>query len=100
MYSIEYYPEAEGDLESLPDDVLTEALDYIEKFKTDPYAYSQPLYKQGERDLRGYRKTYIACTAYRIVLRVENNTLQIVSIVAVGPRDNMQVYNDAFSRTK
>lgn len=98
MYDIEYHPEVFNDLMALSNEILQETVEYIEKYKNDPYSCSQPLYNQNGRDLRGYRKTYIANATYRIVFNVVNNKLQIVNVIAVGPRDNMQVYNDAFSR--
>ncbi|AFL67364.1 type II toxin-antitoxin system RelE family toxin [Sulfurospirillum barnesii] len=98
MYSIETLEEVEDDLLLLPKEVLVEALAYFDKYKTNPFQYSQPLENKGGRDLRGCRKTYIANATYRIILQVEKGVAKIVSIICVGERNNMDAYNTAHAR--
>ncbi|HRF57107.1 MAG TPA: hypothetical protein PLV58_06895 [Campylobacterales bacterium] len=90
--------EAEADLEKLPDDVLLEVFDYFAKYETDPYKYSAKLYSQGVLNLEGYRKTYVASAAYRIVLKVEDGVAKIVEVVAVGERKDKAAYEEAYAR--
>ncbi|MFA6143190.1 MAG: hypothetical protein WCW84_10625 [Sulfurimonas sp.] len=98
MYKVETSLDVENDLVSLPEEVLLEVLSFFERYKTEPFQCSQPLYKQGVRDLRGCRKTYVANAAYRIIIQVENDVAKIVSIVCVGERQDMSAYDIAFKR--
>lgn len=98
MYKVIVVSEAQDDLDKLPDDVLLEVLDYFSKYETDPYKYSSKLYNQGSLNLEGYRKTYVANAAYRIVLKVEEGVAKIVEVVAVGERQNRAVYENAHIR--
>lgn len=101
MYNIEFHPKVfEDDFEKLSDEVLKEVLSYFEKYKTEPLKYSTKLYNHGSINLEGYRKTYVANATYRIVLKVENNIAKIVEVVAVGKRENKEVYTEAFNRIK
>jgi len=98
MYKINVITEVRQDLKILTDEILYEVLDYFNKYKTDPYKYSKPLYNQGGLDLQGYRKTYVAKATYRVVLKVEDGIAEIVEVVAVGKRENRQVYKEASNR--
>ncbi|MBN2894606.1 MAG: hypothetical protein JXK05_01755 [Campylobacterales bacterium] len=100
MYRLKYFEEVEADLDALDDAVYDEVVGYFERYKMNPFACSQPLSDQGGLNLRGYRKTYVANAAYRIILRVENGMAAIVSIVAVGQRDQKKVYFEAYERIK
>lgn len=99
MYRVELHAEVmEQDLQKLPLEVLEEVYLYIEKYETNPYKYSIKLYDRGDLNLEGYRKTYIANATYRIVFSIENNIAKVVEIVAVGRRQNKEVYKTAFAR--
>ncbi len=98
MYKLEYFPEVKGDLSKLSLDILQEVADYFAKYETDPYKYSSKLYNQGALNLEGYRKTYVANAAYRIVLKVEDGVAKIVEVVAVGERKDKAVYEEAYAR--
>ncbi len=98
MYKIIPFDEVEDDLFILPDEIVKEVLDYLHKFQTDPYKYSKPLYNQGGLNLQGYRKTYIANAQYRIVSKIEEDKVKIVEVVAVGKRENKEVYKKASKR--
>jgi len=100
MYKIEFYSEIKDDLDKLSNEIASEVREYFYKYKTDPLKYSKPLHNQGELNLQGYRKTYVANATYRIVIKVENNIAKIVEVVAVGQRENKQVYKDAYKRVK
>ena len=41
MFQIDYHKDIQKDLELLPDIVYDEAVEYLEKFKTEPYKYTQ-----------------------------------------------------------
>ena len=88
MYNIEFYPEIKKDLDQLSNEIAKEVRDYFFKYKTEPFEYSKPLYNQGNLNLKGYRKTYVANATSRIVIKIENNVAKIVEVVAVGKREN------------
>lgn len=98
MYQLKYFDEVEADLDALDDKIYDEVVGYFEKYKTSPFAYSQPLNDQCGLDLRGYRKTYVANATCRIILRIENGITNIVSVIAVGDRDQKRVYFEAYQR--
>jgi len=98
MYKIIVIPEVEEDMVKIPNKVLQEVFDYFEKYKTEPFKNSSKLYNQGNINLEGYRKTYLANATYRIVLKIENNITKIVEVVAVGERENKKVYKEAYDR--
>ena len=98
MYNVTYLTDVETDLISLPIEILSEVVDYLEKYKTDPYKYSGKLYNQGDIKLDGYRKTYVADATYRIVFCIEDDIAKIVEVVAVGEREGKQVYKTAYNR--
>lgn len=50
------------------------------------------------RDLQDCRKTYFCDAEYRIISKLENGTIKIVNIIAVGKREDFEVYNIANSR--
>ena len=100
MYKLDFHKDIQNDLDKLPDDVFIEIDRYFEKFKIDPYKYSQALGNLYNMDLRGYRKTYVYNHKYRIISRIIDNTIQIVEIVAVDKREDFIVYKKAYERIK
>jgi|JFJP01.1.fsa_nt_gi mRNA-degrading endonuclease RelE of RelBE toxin-antitoxin system len=98
MYEITYLVEAEEDLANLPDEILSEVLNYIEKYKTEPFKYGKKLYDYKDTKLEGYLATYVAGATYRIVYCVEDGIAKIVEVVAVGERKDKQVYLQAHKR--
>jgi len=100
MYQLKTLPIVEEDIAKLPQNIINEVFYFFDKYQEDPYKYSQKLYNQGGLNLEGYRKTYLANSTYRIVLKVENNIAKIVEVVAVGKREKLEVYKEAFNRIK
>ena len=98
MYKLKFNNEVHNDLSKLSKSILDEVTYYFKKYKQDPYKYSQKLHNQGDLNLEGYRKTYLANATYRIVLKIENNIAKIVEIVAIGKREKSEVYKDAYKR--
>ena len=98
MYKVIPFDEVENDLFILPDNIVNEVLNYLHKFQTNPYKYTKPLYNQGGINLQGYRKTYVANATYRIISKIEEDTIKIVEVVAVGKRENKEIYKEAAKR--
>ncbi|AKF25174.1 hypothetical protein YH65_07040 [Sulfurovum lithotrophicum] len=97
-FKIQYYPEVFEDLEALSDDEFLEVDAYIEKLKVNPFLVSLPLENLGDNLLSECRKIYIANATIRMVIRVKNNEIQIVELIAVGPRAGGIVYDEAYRR--
>ncbi len=100
LYKVEYNPEVKEDLLKISLPVLQEVADYFKKYESEPLKYSSKLYDYGNINLEGYRKTYVANATYRIVIKVENNVTKVVEVVAVGKRENKEIYIEAFNRIK
>lgn len=100
MYKVEYNPEVKEDLLKISLPILQEVANYFKKYESEPLKYSSKLYNYGDINLEGYRKTYVANATYRIVIKVENNVAKVVEVVAVGKRENKEIYLEAFNRIK
>ena len=100
MYKLIFHKEIFSDLDKLSNKIASEVKYYFNKYKNDPYKYSQELQNLDGLNLQGYRKTYLANATYRIIFKIEENKIKIVEIVAVGKREDKQVYKDAYNRIK
>jgi mRNA interferase RelE/StbE len=98
MFKIEYYPEVFDDLDKLSDVVASEVYEYFKRYETEPEKHSKRLHNQGGLNLDGCRKTYVANATYRIVIKIEDAIAKVVEVVAVGKRDNKEVYQEAHKR--
>ena len=98
MFKLDFHKDIKEDLELLPQKVYDEVVEYLEKFKIEPYKYTQKLGNYHGMDLSSLRKTYIANATYRIITRIIDNKIQIVQIVAIDEREDMIVYKKAFHR--
>jgi mRNA interferase RelE/StbE len=98
MYRLKFFDEVYNDIVNLPQDIGYEVIDYFQKYQKNPYKYSKPLYNQGGLNLEGYRKTYVANATHRIVLKIEEDEVKIVEVVAVGKREDKEVYKAAVKR--
>ena len=68
----------------------------LNKFKTLPFLVEELGNKNGY-DLTGYRKMYACKKQIRIVYSVIDNLL-LVHIIAIGKREDMEVYSTASER--
>lgn len=98
MYNIKYDNNIDSDLDKLSDEFLNEALEYFKLLRKDYERYSLPLHNMKGRNLKGCRKTYFGEAEYRIVSKLENGVINIINIIAVGKRDDMEVYKTAHQR--
>lgn len=97
-YKIEFYPEARLDLLNLPTSVKKEIAEFIKTFSADPYSVTQALHDRKDIKLKGCRKTYCGDAKFRIITKVIENTVKIVEIIAIGKRDDKEVYFLAAAR--
>ena len=68
----------------------------LDKLKTSPFLGEELGNKNGY-DLTGYRKMYACKKQIRIVYSVIDNLL-LVHIIAIGKREDMEVYSTASER--
>ena len=97
-FKVQYYPEVFEDLEALSDEEFEEVDAYIGKLRVNPLPVSLPLENLGDNLLSECRKIYIANATIRMVIRIKNNDIEIVELIAVGPRSGGIVYDEAYRR--
>ena len=99
MYKIRYIQEQlSDDFAKIPLEARREAIKYFKLFEKDYDKYTLPLYDMNGRNLQGCRKTYFWDAKYRIISKPVNGIINIINIVAVGKRENMEVYKLASQR--
>ena len=96
MYKIIYHPLIEEDLKKINNSVQIEIFKKIEKIKQSP-ELGQLLGNKNNMNLSGLRKLYVAKKQVRIVYEIVNDIL-IVKVIAIGKRENMEVYKEAEKR--
>jgi len=97
-YNVFFHPLAEKELNSLNKSVKLIVLKQINKISQSPYL-GEMLGNKAGLDLTGYRKIYADNKRIRIVYEIIEDDL-IVYIIAIGKRDDMEVYKSAFKRIK
>ena len=93
MYKIKYHPLVEADLKKLNNSIRIEVFKKIKKIQDSP-EIGQILGNKNGMNLTGLRKVYVAKKQVRIVYEVIDNIL-VVKVIAVGKRENMEVYKQA-----
>ncbi len=97
MYTIEYHPLVEDDLRKLGNRVAIKVLKKIEAIARNPESGVR-LGNKAQFNLSGYRKIYVDNKKVRIVYKVIENKITVF-VIAVGKRDDMDVYRTASKRT-
>lgn len=102
--TITYLEEVENDLDQLSDELLEEYDSKIQELMNNIHLGKPLTFKNG-KDLRGCYKIFFDKARYRIVYRKIGNDIEITGvekvdeptaeIIAVGPRKNQKVYEDA-----
>ncbi len=65
------------------------------------HGYGKPLGNKHGMDLTGYYKVFFDEAKYRIVYTYNSkNEVEIIEIVAVGKRNNFEVYRNAYNRIR
>jgi len=97
-YSIVVKEEVKHDLDKLSVSQKMLVLKQFKKLKTSP-ELGKPLGNKGGYNLTGYRKMYVDKKRVRIVYTIVEEIIT-VEVVAIGKRDDMEVYEKAYSRIK
>lgn len=96
MYEIKYHPLIEADLKQLNNAIRIEVFKKLKKIQKSP-ELGQPLGNKNNMNLSGLLKVYVAKKQVRIVYEIMDNVL-VVRVIAIGKRENMQVYKQAEQR--
>jgi len=96
MYEIQYHPLVENDLKQLNNSVRIEVFKKIKKIGQSPQLGELLGHKNG-MNLTGLRKMYVAKKQIRIVYEIIDNII-LVKVLAIGKREDMQVYKQAEQR--
>ena len=96
MYELKYHPLVEEDLKQLNHSIRIEVFRKIKKIQASPQL-GQPLGNKNGMNLSGLRKMYAAKKQIRIVYGIVDEMV-IVKVLAIGKRENMDVYRQAAQR--
>ena len=100
-YRVKLHPEVYQDLTDIvEDEAYEEVKGYLRTLETNPY-FGQVLENRPDLgiDLKGFRKIYVFNKKYRIVYKMDDNGLIEVYVIAIGERDKLKVYEEAYRRT-
>ena len=95
-YKVILHPEVEKDISELSKTQLELVFKQLKKLSISP-ELGKPLGNKNGYNLSGYRKKYADKKKIRIVYKIVDEKI-IVEVVAVGKRDEMEVYRKAFER--
>ena len=95
-YEIKFHPEALKEFCTLDGSIKKLVKKQLDKLKTTPFLGEELGNKNGY-DLTGYRKMYACKKHIRIVYSIINDIL-LINIIAIGKREDMEVYKDAAER--
>jgi len=94
-------PEVSQDLRDLRSNALRlEALNYLVRLEASPHLGQRLAHLPGTGDLSDCRKLYFDEARHRIIYRLlpdEKNPTE-VDVIAVGPREGLEVYTEAVRR--
>ena len=96
MYEIKYHPLIEKDLKQLNNSVRIEVFKKIKKIQKSP-ELGEALGNKGGMNLTGLRKMYVYKKQIRIVYEVIENIV-VIKILAIGKREDMEVYKQVSQR--
>lgn len=95
-YKVVLTAQATQDFRILDGSVKEQVARQLRKLETAPLL-GEHLGNRGGLDLTGYYKLYAARKAIRIVYRIIEMEV-IVEVVAIGKREDFEVYREAFKR--
>ncbi|AHJ12504.1 hypothetical protein SMUL_1243 [Sulfurospirillum multivorans DSM 12446] len=98
MYAINNHPLVEEDLKALDHSFVLLVFKKLKQLQNAPQQ-GELLGNKHNMDLSGYRKVYVAKKKVRIVYRIINDEL-VIYVVAIGKREDMEVYQEATQRLK
>jgi mRNA interferase RelE/StbE len=95
-YEIRFHPEAQAEFFALDKGIRLLVSKQLAKLESSP-ELGELLGNKNGIDLSGLRKLYVAKKQIRIVYEIDKGDI-VVHIMAVGKREDMQVYKDVLKR--
>ena len=95
-YKIKFHPLAEKELNNLDGSVKILVIKQISKLRNNP-EYGEDLGNKHGYDLTRYKKIYVNNKKIRIIYKIEKEKV-LIKIIAIGKRDDFEVYQDADKR--
>jgi len=96
MYKIEFHQDVDNDLKELGHSVSKLVFKKLKKIAINPIIGVE-LGNKANLNLVGYRKVYVNNKKVRIVYKIIEDKIVIV-VIAIGKRNNMEVYKKASDR--
>ena len=96
MYTIIFHEDIEKDFKEVGNNVVKLVLKKLTKIAKNPLIGAE-LGNKANNNLAGLRKTYVDNKRIRIVYKIIDDKIELL-VVAVGKRDNMEVYKVASKR--
>lgn len=96
MYELKLHPQVEEDLKELDNSLQILVFKKLKQIQSSPQL-GLPLGNKNNMNLSGFRKVYVAKKRVRIVYEIQEGILSIYTI-AIGKRDDMEVYKKANER--
>ncbi|PAK75088.1 type II toxin-antitoxin system RelE/ParE family toxin [Acetobacter fabarum] len=95
VYKVEFDDEALDEWDALDGSIRKQFLKKLQKLKHIPYSPGNAL----TGGLAGYYKIKLRDVGYRLVYSIEEDRI-VIFVLAVGRREDSEVYADALSRQK
>jgi len=96
MHIIEYHEDVAKDFKEIGHSATLLVLKKIQKIANNPIT-GDDLGNKANQNLSGFKKVYVDNKRIRIVYKIIKNQIKIF-IIAVGKRDEMEVYKKASNR--
>lgn len=96
MYSLKLHDKVYDDLKVLDNTLIIKVFKKLKQIQQSPQI-GENLGNKNGMNLNGFKKVYIDNKRVRIVFEVQDDILTIYTI-AIGQRDDMEVYKKAFER--
>ena len=96
MYSLKLHDKVYDDLKVLDNALVIKVFKKLRQIQQSPQI-GENLGNKNGMNLSGFKKVYIDKKRVRIVFEVQDDILTIYTI-AIGQRDDMEVYKKAFDR--
>ncbi|MGJ0289740.1 hypothetical protein NG749_05310 [Aliarcobacter cryaerophilus] len=96
MYSLKLHDKVYDDLKVLDNALVIKVFKKLRQIQQSPQI-GENLGNKNGMNLSGFKKVYIDKKRVRIVFEVQDDILTVYTI-AVGQRDDMEVYKKAFDR--
>lgn len=98
MHELKLHPKIEDDLKELDYSLQLQVFKKLKQLQLSP-ELGLSLGNKNNMNLSGFRKVYVDKKRVRIVYEIQNEILCIY-VIAIGKRDDMEVYKKASARVQ